>query len=102
MEVHYGKHVVGFEPSPGELFAGRLVLDEVQRELLAGLIAAEDECWYLDDDGERLPAERLFALSPWSCPGPDCPVKLLCRFLDLRNGSVQFTTPELYGGELFR
>lgn len=49
--------------------------------------------WYLDDDGERLPADRLFALSPWSCPGPVGPVKLLCRFLDLRDGSVRFNTP---------
>jgi len=94
--------VFEFEPSPGEAFAGRLALDDSRRELLAALTAAEDECWYLDADGERLPAEQLFARSPWSCPGPGGPVKLLCRSLDLRDGSVRFNTPELYGGEWFR
>jgi hypothetical protein len=102
VEVYYQEHAFGFEPSPGEAFAGRLILDDAQREQLAALTAAEDECWYLDDDGERLPADVLFARSPWSCHGPDGPVKLLCRFLDLRDGSVRFSTPDLYGGELFR
>jgi hypothetical protein len=102
VEVHYQEHAFGFKPSPGEAFAGRLVLDDRRRELLAALTAAEDECWYLDDDGERLPEDELFARSPWSCPGPGGPVKLLCRFLDLRDGSVRFSTPALYGGELFR
>jgi hypothetical protein len=102
VEVHYHEHVFEFEPSPGEAFVGRLVLDDRRRDLLAALRAAEDECWYLDDEGERLPPDRLFALSPWSCPGPAGPVKLLCRFLDLRDGSARFNTPELYGGEWFR
>lgn len=102
MEVHYREHAFAFEPSSGEAFAGRLVLDDARRELLVALTAAEDECWYLDDGGERLPAEELFARSPWSCPGPDGAVKLLCRFLDLRDGSVRFNTPDLYGGDLFR
>ncbi len=102
MEVHYQGHAFEFQPSPGEELVGRLVLDDNQRELLSALITAQDECWYLDADGERLPAEQLFALSPWSCPGPAGPVKLLCRFLDLRDGNVRFNTPELYGGEWFR
>jgi hypothetical protein len=102
MQVHYHEHVFGFEPSPGEEFAGRLLLDDRRRGLLAALTASEDDCWYLGADGERLPADQLFALSPWSCPGPAGPVKLLCRFLDLRDGSARFNTPELYGGELFR
>lgn len=102
MQVHYQGHVFEFEPSPGEAFAGRLALDDSRRELLAALTAAEDECWYLDADGERLPADQLFARSPWSSAGPAGPVKLLCRFLDLRDGSARFNTPELYGGELFR
>ena len=102
MEVHYHEHVFEFEPSLGERFAGRLILDDSRRELLAALTAAEDECWCLDDDGERLPADRLFDLTPWSCPGQAGPVKLLCRFLDLRDGSARFNTPDMYGGELFR
>ena len=102
MEVYYREHAFGFEPTPGAEFAGRLVLDDGQRALLAALTAAEDECWYLGDDGERLPADELFARSPWSCPGPACPVKLLCRWLDPRDGSARFNTPELYGGDVFR
>jgi hypothetical protein len=102
VQVHYREHAFEFEPSPGELFAERLVLDDGRRELLAALTAAEAEGWYLDPDGERLPAVELFARSPWSCPGPAGPVKLLCRWLDLRDGAVRFDPPELYGGELFR
>ena len=102
MEIQYEDHVFGFEPRTCEPFAGQLVLDGDRRELLARLVASEDECWYLDNDGERLPSERLFALSPWSCPGPDGPVKLLCRYLDLENGSVRFNPPESYPGELLR
>ena len=102
VEIHYQEHAFGFEPTPGEEFTGRLVLDDGQRALLVALSAAEDECWYLDDDGERRPAENLFARSPWSCSGPAGPVKLLCRWLDLRDGSAHFNTPELYGGDLFR
>ena len=78
------------------------MLDDRQRERLATLSAVDDESWYLDSDGERLPADQLFARSPWSCPGPAGPVKLLCRFLDHRDGSVRFNTPELYCGDLFR
>ncbi len=102
MQVHYNEYAFEFEPSPDESFAGRLVLDDRQRALLAELTAAEDECWYLDADGERLADDRLFALSPWSCPGPDGPIKLLCRMLDLRDGSVRFNTSELYPGDVSR
>jgi hypothetical protein len=102
VQVHFQQHAFEFEPSPGEGFAGRLLLDEAQRELLASLSAAEDECWYLDDDGERLQADELFSRSPWSCPGAGGPVKLLCRFLDLRDGWVRFNTPDIYPGDLFR
>jgi hypothetical protein len=102
VEVHYQGQVFEFEPSAGESFAGRLVLDDNRRELLADLTAAEDDCWYLDDDGERLPEGKLFARSPWSYPGSGGPVKLLCRWLDLRDGSVRFNTPETYLGEFFK
>ena len=102
MEVHYHDLAFEFEPSPGEALAGWLVLDDRRRELLAALVAAEADDWCLDEDGERLPAEQLFALSPWSRPGPNGPEKLLCRFLDVRDGSVRFNTPDLYGGDLFR
>jgi hypothetical protein len=102
VEISYNEHVFEFEPLPGEAFAGRLVLDDARRELLRGLVADEDDCWYLDEDGERLPAEALFDLSPWSCAGPAGPAKLLCRFLDLRDGSARFETSETYPGDLFR
>jgi hypothetical protein len=102
VEVHYREHVFGFERLPDESFVGRMLFESGERELLAELIAAEEECWYLDEGGERLPADRLFARSPWSCPGPSGPVKLLCRFLDLRDGSARFDTPATYPDELFR
>ena len=76
-------------------------MDDGQRTLLAELVVAEDEDECLDDDGERLPAEPLFALSPWSCAGPAGPIKLLCRILDLRDGSVRFNTPDNYPGDVF-
>ena len=96
MEVHYRGHVFCYERLPSESLDGHLLLDDGQRELLAWLVEAEDECWYLDDGGERLPAEQLSPVSPWSYPGPTGPVKLLCRFLDLRNGRAMFSTPETY------
>ncbi len=102
MKVFYRHHAFEFEPLPDQEFAGRLVLNDRQRELLAQLEADEDENWYLDEDGERLPAEQLFAHSPWSCLGPDGPVKLLCRLIDLRDGTIRFNTLELYPGDLFR
>ena len=95
-EIHYMQNVFRFERFPGDLFEGRLLLDGVQREMLLGLVRAEDESWYLDEHGERLPGEQLFALSPWSCPGPHGPTKLLCRILDLRDGRVLFSTPDSY------
>lgn len=102
MEVHYEKHGFDFEPAAGSSFTGRLKLDERSRELLARLVAAENEEWCLDQDGERLPAEQLFALSPWSYSGPHGLIKLLCRSLDLRDGSIRFNTPQQYAGEAFR
>lgn len=91
------KHAFEFQPPLSEEFAGRLLLDVRHRELLAALTAAEGDDWYLDGDGERLPTDQLFARSPWSCPGPGNPVKVLCRWLDLRDGSARFSTPESYG-----
>lgn len=103
MEICYLHHVFSFEPQPGESLAGRLSLNEVERTLLAGLVAAEDESAFLDDQGERLPPNLLFAQSPWSCSGPDgAPVKLLCRSLDLQDGSARFEKLESYPGDLFR
>jgi hypothetical protein len=95
-EIHYRQHVFPFERFPGNRFEGRLLLDDARRELLVQLVEAEEGCWYLDKDGERLPGEQLFALSSWSCPSPAGPVKLLIRFLDLRDGRVLFSTPDLY------
>ncbi|MEH2370539.1 MULTISPECIES: hypothetical protein [Nostoc] len=96
MQVYYQQHVFSFVLSPGDSFDGHLVLDNRHKQLLAGLLAAEDECWYLDENGERLPSEQLFALSPWSYLTPTGPIKLLCRFLDLRDGRAMFSTSESY------
>lgn len=102
MDVHYRGHLFEFKPSAGEGYTGRLVLDERQQRLLIKLTDAESDDWYLDADGERRPAEELFARSPWSTPGPAGPIKLLCRWLDVRNGTAIYDTPDLYSGELFR
>src|SRR5437870_2399918 len=76
-EVHTRQHVFRFEPSTGNPLRGRLLLDDAERELLTRQIEDEDDSWYLDDEGERLPSARLFEGSPWSCPGPAGSVKLL-------------------------
>src|SRR5947209_8330642 len=89
-------------PLPGAPFAGWLALDDARREVLARLVAAEDECWCPDANGERLPADALFDRSPWCCPGPADPIELLCRFLDLRDGSIRFQAPETYPGDHYR
>jgi hypothetical protein len=101
VEVYYREHAFDFEPLARDSFSGRLALEGGKRELLAQLLADEDHCWYLDDDGERLRAEQLLARSPWSCSSPSGTIKLLCRFLDLRDGSARFDTPESYSGEQF-
>lgn len=43
VEVRYHDHVFEYEPSPGEMLVGRLVLDDCRRELLVALTASEDE-----------------------------------------------------------
>ena len=88
--LYYRDHPFEYEPSAGKLFHGRLVLDD------------EDENWYLNDDGERWPAEELFSRSLWSWRSPSGTLKLLHRLLDYRDGRTWFSTPDTYGGELFR
>jgi hypothetical protein len=96
VEIHYRQYVFQFEQFPSDSLEGRLLLDDAQLQLLVQLVRAEDDCWYLDDDAERLPAAQLFERSPWSCPGPRDPIKLLCRILDLRDGRALFSTRETY------
>ena len=91
-EVHYRGRVIPFEPSPGDVFQGRLLLNDDLREFIR--TEPEESC--LDDHGRRLPGAVLFARSPWSCPGPDGPIQLLCRFLNLHDGQVLFSTPDSY------
>ena len=55
----------------------QLVFDSYQQELLTALLATEEECWYLDEDGERLSSKRLFELSPWHVVGPHGPFNVL-------------------------
>jgi hypothetical protein len=100
-EVHYRQHVFAFAQDPGDVLTGKLLLDSAQRELLTRLVEGEEEGWYLDEDGQRLPAGPLFERSPWSCPGPTGPVKLLRRFLDLRDGRAMFSTPDSYGEGMY-
>jgi hypothetical protein len=69
--------------------------------VLRHLIDSEDDDWYLDADGQRLPADELFLRSPWSTNGPQGKVSLLCRFIDLGDGTVLFNTPDRYLGEMY-
>jgi hypothetical protein len=100
MEVFYREHVFTFEPSTESPLKGRLRLDDQSRALLARLIESEEDDWYLDRDGERLPAEKLFLHTPWSLASPKGRVGLLCRFIDYRDGSVLFDALDTYLGEM--
>ena len=100
MVLYYRDHPFEYEPSGDNLFHGRLVLDDPKRELLRKL-DDQDDGWYLDDDGERLPPDELFSRSPWNWRRPSGTVKLLQRFLDYSDGRTWFSTPDTYGGELF-
>lgn len=98
MEIYYRDHAFIFEPSTQSPWIGRLRLDDQSRTLLAGLIESDDDDWCLDDDGERLPAERLFLSTPWSVTSPHGRMGLICRFIDLRDGSALFNIPDTYLG----
>lgn len=87
------------EEDSEDTISGTLHLDETERSLLRRRTESETE-WYLDDDGERLEPDELFAASPWSIAGADR--KLLCRTIDLVTGKATFNTPSGYGGEMFR
>jgi hypothetical protein len=81
---------------------GFLILSEEQKNRIAQLEEAEDENWYLDDEGERLGSKALFSASPWSISGPSGEIKLLCRFRDNKSGEIWLNTEEGYLGELFK
>ena len=99
MEVLYKTHPFRLEATPGNPMAGRLLLDHEQQMLLIALLDAEDESWALDSNGERLPADQLFLLSPWSVLTQNGPCKLLCRFINPQDGAVIFNTAESYPGD---
>jgi hypothetical protein len=101
MEVYYRDHAFIFEPDAESILKGHLRLDEKSRSALRHLIDSESDDWYLDADGERLPAEELFLRSPWSTNGPEGTVKLLLRFLNVGDGEILFNTPDRYFGEMY-
>lgn len=100
MEIYYRDHAFIFEASTESPWTGRLHLNDQSRTLLAELIKSEDDNWCLGGDGERLPAEKLFLSTPWSVAFPQGRVGLICRFIDLRDGSALFNAPDTYLGEL--
>ena len=81
---------------------GFLQLDEQQAEKMDSLADLEDEFWYLDEHGERLDSDALFAASPFSIDTPNGEVKLLLRFHNMETGEIRFNTQDGYGGELFK
>ena len=89
-------------PADGSL-SGRLRLNEQQRNRLRALLENEPENWYLDADGERLAADQLFSLSPWSREiSSGVREKLLQRFVNLNTGEASFSTSATYEGETFK
>jgi hypothetical protein len=102
MILKYGDTEFEFDCSAGGSLSGRLRLNGGQRAHLKGLLEREPEDWFLDRNGERLPAEQLFSLSPWSCETPDgTRKKLLSRSVNIDTGEALFSTAETYGGETF-
>jgi hypothetical protein len=88
-------------PAHGPL-SGRLCLNERHRNLLRSLLESEPEDWYLDANGERLPAEQLFSLSPWSREiSSGISEKLLQRFINLDTGEALFSTSATCGEDTF-
>jgi hypothetical protein len=89
-----------FEAHSDGRFQVSLLLTREQKVELGNLIESEEEDWYLDENGERLPAEVLFQKSPWSvATGGGQYQKILCRFLNLETGEAMFSVPSMYGGE---
>ena len=66
MIIRFHEHSFEFELKSGASFAGHFRLSEDEKTLLAKLETAEPEDWYLDSNGERLPPNELFSLTPWS------------------------------------
>lgn len=87
------------EEASVDAIAGILHLDESERLSLRGRTEIESE-WYLDDDGEQLTPDTLFAASPWYTA--DASQKLLCLTLDLSTAKAIYNTPSGYSGETFR
>ena len=104
MKIKYHNYELPFEPKENYDLGikGILKLNTQQKEKYAQLEEAEDECWYLDDDGERLETKALLSASPWSILGPNGKMKLLCRFHDHISGEIWLNTEEGYSGELFK
>jgi hypothetical protein len=96
MEIRYREHVFQFEQLAIGRFEGRLLLEDSERRLLEELLAAEDDDWGLDQNGERLPRAQLFERSPWSSTGPAGSIKLLFRSLDIHDGRAMFSTRDSY------
>ena len=100
MVLYYRDRPFNYEPSPDNLFVGRLLLIDDEKAWLARM-NEEDDGWYLDEEGERLPGEQLFETSPWSWRSPSGTVKLVQRFFDSGNGHTRFNAPDTYLGELY-
>jgi hypothetical protein len=98
--LHYRNQPLTYEPSLDDPFVGRLRLNDEEKAWLSRM-DEENDCWYLDDEGERLPADKLFEASPWSWQSPSGTVKLLQRFFDWNSGETRFDIPDTYLGELF-
>lgn len=106
VQILYEGKAFDFECANPTDLKGRLLLTERQREWLRARQSREDDAdlpWDLDENGERLPEDKLFDRSPWALAGKaDGPMKLLNRLLNFETGEAWFQLPEQYGGEWFR
>ena len=105
MRVFCEEQGFDFECSSSTDLAGILHASQGQRDWLNERERREDESeqqpWYLDADGERLPPEVLFERSPWSIETASGKVKVLLRLFDHGTREARFDLPDAYLGEWF-
>ena len=52
----------------------------------------EDNCWYLDTDGNRLTDNELFTKTPWTIIENGIQKKVVSRFQNRKTGEIRFAT----------
>ena len=74
-------------------YLGFLKWDEENRERfykVQKVNEEENDCWYLDENGNRLADNELFAKSPWTIIENGTVKKAVNRYQDGKTGEVRF------------